>query len=151
METMPKATLKSGYAVRALAELALAGRGARLPVSEIARRQCIPPRFLERIFCELRQSGILFSRRGSRGGYSFAMPPEEITVLDVVEILDGRLGTCADGLLRESKVWEEADAAFAEALGQHSIASIAEEERSARYRTDESRRRANRYDSGRTA
>ncbi len=63
MKPMPRATLNSGYAVRALAELALAGRGEKLPVSEIARRQCILPRFLERIFRELRRSELLCSRR----------------------------------------------------------------------------------------
>jgi Rrf2 family protein len=134
MNLMPKATLKSGYAVQAPAELALAGRGARLSVREIARRQGIPPRFLERIFCELRRSKLLDSRRGSRGGYSFAMPPEEIPVLDVVEILDGELGTRAVASREASKVWEEADEAFAEVLGHYSIARIAAEERSIRRR-----------------
>lgn len=148
---MPRATLKSGYAVRALAELALAGRGARLPVGEIARRQCIPPRFLERIFRELRQSKILCSRRGSQGGYGFAMPPEEITVLDVVEILDGRLGTCAGGLPEASKVWEEADAAFAGVLGRHSIARIAAEERAMRGKTTAAGRLPLRREERRTA
>ncbi len=84
-------TKKIKYAARAMVEIALNGRGSPIGVAEIARRQSIPERFLEQIFGELRRAGILESRRGAYGGYCLAIPAEEVTVLDIVEILDGRI------------------------------------------------------------
>ena len=129
-------TQKSKYAVRALIELALNEDEAPLGVAEIARRQRIPDRFLEQIFGELRRANILESRRGAHGGYRFAMPTEEITVLDVVEILDGvvRPARCSAGgvcyikdapLCATSKVWDEARVALEGVFGRYSIAGLA--------------------------
>ncbi len=136
-------TQKSKYAVRALVALALNEGDAPLGVAEIARRQHIPERFLEQIFGELRRANILESRRGAHGGFCFAVPPEEVTVLDIVEILDGEIrparcsagGTCyiADApLCATSKVWEEARTAIEEVFGRYTIAQIAAEERKSR-------------------
>jgi Rrf2 family iron-sulfur cluster assembly transcriptional regulator len=135
-------TQKSKYAVRALVALALDEGGAPLGVAEIARRQYIPERFLEQIFGELRRANVLESRRGAHGGYRFAMPTEEITVLDVVEILDGEIrparcsagGTCyiADApLCATSEVWDEAREALEGVFGRYSIAQLAATERRA--------------------
>ncbi len=136
-------TQKSKYAVRALMELALDGCGSPLGVYEIARRQQIPERFLEQIFGELRRANILESRRGAHGGFCFAVPPGEITVLDIVEILDGevRPARCSAGgqcyiadapLCATSKVWDEARTAIEEVFGRYTIAQIANEEREGR-------------------
>ena len=136
-------TQKSKYATRALMELALDGCVSPLGVAEVARRQRIPERFLEQIFGELRRAGILESQRGAHGGYRFATPPEEISVLDVVEILDGEIrparcsagGTCyiSDApLCVTSKVWDEARSALEGVFGQYSIAELAESERETR-------------------
>src|SRR5215217_4569132 len=136
-------TQKSKYAVRALMELALDDCGSPLGVCEIARRQQIPERFLEQIFGELRRANILESRRGAHGGFCFAVPPEEITVLDIVEILDGevRPARCSAGgqcyiadapLCATSKVWDEARTAIEEVFGRYTIAQIANEERESR-------------------
>jgi Rrf2 family protein len=136
-------TQKSKYAVRALVELALKDGESPLGVAEIARRQRIPDRFLEQIFGDLRRANVLESRRGAHGGYSFAIPPEEITVLDVVEILDGEVrparcsagGVCyiADApLCATSKVWDEARVALEGVFGRYSIATLAEAEREER-------------------
>ncbi len=138
-------TQKSKYAVRALVELALNDCDQPLGVAEIARRQRIPERFLEQILCELRREGLLVSRRGAHGGYRFGMPQEEITVLDVVEILDGEVrparcsagGVCyiADApLCVTSKVWDEAREALEGVFGRYSIAALAESERLERER-----------------
>jgi Rrf2 family protein len=136
-------TQKSKYAVRALTELALNEDESPLGVAEIARRQRIPDRFLEQIFGELRRANILESRRGAHGGYCFAMPTEEITVLDVVEILDGevRPARCSAGgvcyikdapLCATSKVWDEARVALEGVFGRYSIAGLAAVEREER-------------------
>ncbi len=136
-------TKKSKYAVRALMELAIDECGSPLGVCELARRQHIPERFLEQIFGELRRAGVLESRRGAHGGFCFATPPEEITVLDIVEILDGEIrparcsagGTCyiADApLCVTSKIWDEARVALEGVFGRYTIAQIAAEEREVR-------------------
>jgi len=136
-------TQKSKYATRALMELALDECGSPLGVAEVARRQRIPERFLEQIFGDLRRAGVLESQRGAHGGYRFAMPPEGVSVLDVVEILDGEIrpapfsagGTCyiADApLCATSTVWDEARAALEGVFGQYSIAELAETERATR-------------------
>jgi Rrf2 family protein len=81
---------KVDYALRALAELATAGPG---PVKSetIARAQGIPPKFLENILLELRHGGVVISQRGAEGGYRLALPAEEITLADVIRIVDGPL------------------------------------------------------------
>jgi Rrf2 family transcriptional regulator, iron-sulfur cluster assembly transcription factor len=136
-------TQKSKYAVRALVALALNEGDAPLGVAEIARRQHIPERFLEQIFGELRRADVLESRRGAHGGYRFAVPTEEIAVLDIVEILDGEVrparcsagGTCyiADApLCATSEVWDEAREALEGVFGRYSIAQLAATEREGR-------------------
>ena len=101
-------TTKSPYAVRALAELARRGQSTPVPIGEIARAREIPVQFLEGLFATLRRAGILQSQRGVKGGYSFARPPSEITVLEVVELLEGELGTDAAA---NGAVWTDAMAA----------------------------------------
>lgn len=135
-------TKKSKYAARAMVEIALSGRGP-LGVAEIARRQSIPERFLEQIFGELRRGGILESRRGAHGGYCLAIPAEEVTVLDIVDILDGdvRPARYSEGgghyiddapPCSTSKVWDEALVALEGVFNRYNIAQLAEVERGSR-------------------
>src|SRR4028119_882040 len=72
-----------------------------VPIGELARRREIPVQFLEQLFAVLRRAGLLPSQRGVKGGYSFARPPAEITVLELVELLDGQLGAGAEGVFAE--------------------------------------------------
>jgi Rrf2 family cysteine metabolism transcriptional repressor len=118
-------TTKSPYAVKALAELARRGSAAPVPIGEIARARDIPVQFLEGLFATLRRAGILHSQRGVKGGYSFARPPGEITVLEVVELLEGELG--ADAPLA-GPVFVEAAEAVKNILGATTIANVAERE-----------------------
>ena len=119
-------TSKSPYAVRALAELARTGSAGPVPIGEIARRRDIPVQFLEGLFATLRRAGILQSQRGVKGGYSFARAPEEVTVLDVVEALEGRLG--ADESTDTADVWVEAIDALRLKLQAITIADVAQRE-----------------------
>ena len=118
-------TSKSPYAVRALSELARVGGAGPVPIGEIARRRDIPVQFLEGMFATLRRAGILASQRGVKGGYSFARPPQEITVLDVVEALEGALDTDTTG---QDEVFVEAVEALRERLRSSTIAEISERE-----------------------
>ena len=79
-------TTKSPYALQALAELGRSGDGP-VPIGELARRRDIPVQFLEQLFAVLRRAGLLKSQRGVKGGYSFARPAADITVLELVELL----------------------------------------------------------------
>ncbi|MGH3991435.1 MAG: RrF2 family transcriptional regulator [Pseudonocardiaceae bacterium] len=118
-------TTKSPYAVRALAELARRGQTAPVPIGEIARARDIPVQFLEGLFANLRRAGILQSQRGVKGGYSFAKPPSEITVLEVVQLLEGELGTDAEA---NGPVWSDAVEAVRTVLDGTTIADVAERE-----------------------
>ena len=95
-------TTKSPYALRALTELARMGVEQPVPIGELARRRDIPVQFLEQLFAVLRRAGLLKSQRGVKGGYSFAREPGEITVLEIVELLDGPLGRDASGVFAEA-------------------------------------------------
>ena len=94
-------TTKSPYALQALAELGRCGDGP-VPIGELARRRNIPVQFLEQLFATLRRAGVLRSQRGVKGGYTFARPPADITVLEIVELLDGPFGRDAEGIFGEA-------------------------------------------------
>jgi Rrf2 family transcriptional regulator, cysteine metabolism repressor len=118
-------TSKSPYAVSALVELARTGGSAPVPIGEIAKRRNIPVQFLESLFANLRRAGILQSQRGVRGGYTFARPPAEVTVLEVVELLEGELGADSP---QAGPIWNEAVDAVRGVLGVATIAELAERE-----------------------
>jgi Rrf2 family protein len=118
-------TSKSPYALSALVELARKGGSAPVPIGEIAKRRDIPVQFLEGLFATLRRAGILQSQRGVRGGYSFARPPEQITVLEVVELLEGELSSDAN---KSGQIWTEAIDAVKTVLAAATIADVAEKE-----------------------
>ena len=115
-------TTKSPYALSALVELHGYGERGPVPIAELARRRDIPVQFLEQLFATLRRAGLLRSQRGVKGGYSFARPPAEITVLELVELLDGPVGQGSEGVFAEA-----ADAARA-VLAASTVAEVAEAE-----------------------
>lgn len=123
---MISVTSKSRYAVVALAELAKSGDHP-VPVKELAERRGVPEQFLEQLFSTLRRAGFLASHRGSKGGYTLARSPEEITVLEVVQALDGVIGQEAD---EAGGIWAEGVTALREVFGQTTISEIVERESS---------------------
>ncbi|HVY16291.1 MAG TPA: Rrf2 family transcriptional regulator [Rhodopila sp.] len=83
---------KAKYAVRAVAFLAERGRpDGWVQMAEIAEHERIPPKFLEAILVELRGRGIIESRRGAQGGHRLFRSPAEISVADLIRIVDGPL------------------------------------------------------------
>jgi Rrf2 family protein len=83
---------KAKYALRAVLMLAeSAGTGAPVAVSEIAERERISQKFLEAILVELRDAGLLDSRRGRYGGYSLRRAPESISFGEIIRAIDGPL------------------------------------------------------------
>jgi len=83
------------YAVRAVFELAKHKGQGPVKIAEVAKAQAIPRRFLEVILSELKQGGFVESRRGSEGGYVLGRLPEELTVAEVIEFLQGPVGPVA--------------------------------------------------------
>lgn len=82
---------KARYGLRAMIELAKDyGKGA-LQLKEVARRQGLSEKYLEHLFRFLRMGGLIRSIRGASGGFALSRPPKEISVLEVVQALEGPL------------------------------------------------------------
>jgi Rrf2 family transcriptional regulator, cysteine metabolism repressor len=122
---MISVTSKSRYAVVAMAELARSAEDRPIPIATVAERRGMPVQFLEQLFSTLRRSGLLESYRGMRGGYTLARPADQITVLEVVQALDGKVG-------EEGKeaggIWAEGVDALRGVFSQTTIADIARRE-----------------------
>jgi len=84
---------KADYAVRATIELATAGEDAVVKGERLADAQHIPLHFLENILGDLRQAGIIATRRGPEGGYKLARPASEVSVADVIRAVEGPLAS----------------------------------------------------------
>jgi Rrf2 family protein len=128
---------KTDYALRAAVELAAAQNGeAPVKGEQIATAQGIPLRFLENILSDLRNAGIVESRRGVDGGYLLARPADRIALADVVRAVDGPLanvgGTRPDALKYEGAaeplrdVWVALRAALRSVLERTTLADVAE-------------------------
>lgn len=84
-------TAKGKYGLKAMAHLAGVPPGQLVLATEIAERNAIPRKFLDAIMADLRQAGLLRSRKGFGGGYTLARSPREITLGEIVRALDGPL------------------------------------------------------------
>jgi Rrf2 family protein len=118
-------TRQADYAVRAVLYLTQLGKEQRAATSQIAQDQQIPPSFLAKIVSQLSVAGLLQTSRGARGGVSLARSPEEISLLEVVEAIDGPIllnecvgnGNCQFGDDCVMKpVWCDAQAELVERL-----------------------------------
>jgi Rrf2 family protein len=117
-------TSKSRYAVVALAELARSGE-APVPIAQVAERREMPVQFLEQLFSTLRRDGLLTSQRGVKGGYTLARPADQITVLEVVQALDGKVGEEAS---EAGGIWAEGVDALRSVFRETTIADVARRE-----------------------
>src|SRR5246127_2455605 len=115
-------TTKSPYAVLALAELARSAGAEPVPIGELARKRDVPVQFLEQLFAVLRRAGVISSQRGVKGGYRFARDPATVTVLEIVELLDGPLGRDAEG------IFADAAQSARRVLSQTTIADVVQRE-----------------------
>lgn len=79
---------KTGYALRALIELAVTEKGKPLSIKEMAERQQLPLKYLERLFGLLKKAELVKSRKGTHGGYLLSKPAEEITLKDVMHAVE---------------------------------------------------------------
>jgi Rrf2 family protein len=128
-------TRQADYAVRAVTHLARLGPGTRASTAQIALEQSIPSTFLAKIVSQLSAAGVLRATRGARGGVALARPADEITLLEIVEAIDGPLavnacvldpGACVlsdDCAVRD--VWCEAQADLVRRLAQTRFGQLA--------------------------
>ena len=116
------------YAVSATMQLARERSGHPVPCSRLAAEGKMPERFLLQILRNLVKSGVLRSTRGVEGGYSLARPPEDISVLDIIEAVEGPLGvnheTAADRIGDPGGDTERSDSATLQL--QQAIVQIAQ-------------------------
>jgi len=113
-------TRQADYAVRAVLYLARLGGSERAATSTVAEEQRIPPSFLAKIISQLSIAGLLHTSRGARGGVTLARPPREITLLEVIESIDGPI------MLNEC-VGEDGDCSFDEDCPLRSVWCDAQE------------------------
>jgi Rrf2 family protein len=129
-----RVSAKADYAIRAAVELAAAGDGP-IKGDRIAQAQAIPSNFLENILGDLRNAGIVMSRRGADGGYWLAKTAEEISLADVIRAVDGPLanvrGVRSDQLVYDGSaealadVWIAVRASLRSVLEQVTLADVA--------------------------
>ena len=134
-----KVSSKSRYALMALVELDLRTRGHRRPVRlvDLAAERGIPEQYLEQLFASLRRAGLVTGHRGAGGGFTFARSPDRLSVLDIVDALDGP-STLAwppldqldlDERAAAGVVWRAAGAAYQDVLAHTTISDLTERER----------------------
>lgn len=80
---------KTKYAIKALVVLGKNYGKEPMPILKIAEEENIPKKFLEQILLELRNAGILFSRKGAKGGYSLNKEPKDIRLTQIIRLTDG--------------------------------------------------------------
>jgi len=141
-----KLSTKGEYASRAMLELSLHYGEGLLHIRDISAAQDIPERFLEQILLLLKRAGCLRSKKGPNGGYYLAKPPSEITVAEVVRVMDGPLApidcvsvTAHEVCPREDFcglrwLWKEVRDAVAEIMERTTFEDLAEKTRSAKYK-----------------
>lgn len=83
------------YALRVLIDLAEHGNGGYIPMKEIAQRQGISLKYLERILPVLTKSGMIEGLQGKTGGYRLTRPPEECVIGDILRLTEGKLAPVA--------------------------------------------------------
>src|SRR6187399_1622027 len=88
-EPRVKVSTRGDYAARALLSLALHGSDRPTSVKEIAERTSLPQPYLEQILLSVKGAGLVRSKRGVGGGYVLAHEPEEITLADIVDAVEG--------------------------------------------------------------
>jgi len=122
---------KSEYAIKALVRLALADGDAPVQAREISEYTAIPGKFLEQVMHDLRQGGLVRSRRGKGGGYVLAVDPAALSFADVIDLIDGSHGgkgrmPCGDQAEPlVAPVWREVRECTRAVLGAATIAAAA--------------------------
>ena len=84
-----KISTKGRYGIKALIDLVMNSENESVTLKTISKRQNISERYLEQIFSALRKSGIIIGRTGAQGGYTLSKDPKEITISEILRVLEG--------------------------------------------------------------
>jgi Rrf2 family protein len=130
-------TRASDYAVRIMVELASLPHGDKVQLNELVETTGVRGSFLSKVVQRLVHAGMVSSHRGTRGGFSLRVSGEEVSLLDVIEAIEGptQMNIClgnGQGCERKSwcgahPVWKKAQAAFIQELANVSISHLAAE------------------------
>ena len=129
-----KLSHKLEYACRVLAQLGRRyGQDKLAHIETLATAEAIPANYLVQILNELRNGGLINSRRGKQGGYSLAKPPSEVTLYEIVTAIDGELlginlGDTGYSGGRVQQVWLEVVESLKEKTLGYSLESFLPEE-----------------------
>ena len=134
-----KITAKSRYALRVLLDIAVSGGEGPRSIKEIATSQGISEKFISRIAVPLRRAGLVATERGAKGGLRLARFPAKITLLDIVQAMDGPLalvhclgrpGICKrQGRCAAEMAWGGVNDDLAAALRRKTLASVVSDQR----------------------
>src|SRR3990167_9973580 len=120
---------KSDYGLILLSSLRQV-QGKPLPISKIAAKHKISPKFLSQIAQELKKAGILASKEGVSGGYSLAKSADKIRILDVLKVLEGKLveGKCFEDdhecTCGAGEMWQEMKKQMEKTIGKKTVADL---------------------------
>lgn len=133
-----KLSTRSRYGTRLLIDIASNGNEHPVPVSEISRRIGVSVKYLEQLIRPLKKAQYLMSVRGPKGGHMLTRSPEEITVGEVVRLLEGgiSLTECIDNPAvcdlsdncNVRKVWEKATDSMLDILDSITVADLCQED-----------------------
>ncbi len=132
-------TAKSEYGLLAMIDLACRAQDGPVSAREVSERQAVPPKYLEQLFVALRKAGLVSAVRGARGGFVLDRPAAEITVLDIVEALEGplkptvcdaeRAAVCGKGgACAAAGVWDQATRAVREVFVSTTLDTLARDQ-----------------------
>jgi Rrf2 family protein len=134
---MLRLSTRSRYGLRAVVDIAAQSDGKPVQVSQIARRQNVSPRYIEQIFQKLKPAGIIATVRGPKGGYLLGRPAQEISIMDILDAVEGPLilSPCLGGEFRcraveqclTQRVWGKAQGLLSDYLGATTIADVLKE------------------------
>lgn len=126
-----KISVKVDYACRVMAELArLHGSGELAQIEHLARTEAVPANFLAQILGDLRDDGLITSRRGNRGGYLLARDPEEISLYDILVAVEGECLHLSGNFQGRSgsrlkQVWDEIGKGLVETTKRYTLNQFA--------------------------
>lgn len=132
-----KFSTKSKYGLKAMVDLCSAREGELISIKVIAERQSIPDSYLEQLFSTLRKAGVIKSVKGPSGGYKLGLPPDKISVANIVQVLDGELTILTDkdkvtfkedplGYFINDTVWKKVDQEVQSLLHSLTLADLKE-------------------------
>jgi len=145
-----KLSMAAEFAIRGILHLARCYGQPPVPLEEICRRRDLAKDYLTKIFGQLARAGLVTAVRGKGGGYSLAKPPERITLLEVVEAVEGPLAVnlcqfdpprCRESHCRVRLVWTDIQKKVRSTLASKTLAELVPDDRDARGVSSRSARR----------